>query len=377
MSRTRFLLAAAVVGALLVAAVSRPSPDPLPENGLPSLPARTAKEPAESCAAVMTGLSLRRQLAQLVVVGVDAGDVTSTVRLVRTEQVGGIFVGGNATAVLRDSALSQVQAVAGVPVSVAVDDEGGRVQRIDALDGPLPSARTVASAMHPDQVHELGVRRGRALRARGVTTDYAPVLDVSDQPAGAVIGDRSYGSAPAAVAAYAYAFAAGLRESGVTPVFKHFPGHGHARGDSHRVLPETPPLHRLTATDLPPYERLAEFGAAGVMVGHLAVPGLTDGQPASLSAAAYRLLRDGYHFSGVAVTDDLGAMRAITATHPLPEAALLALRAGADQALWSSGGHVPAVLDRLEAAVAAGELPPERVREAVHRVLVAKSACGA
>jgi beta-N-acetylhexosaminidase len=137
MSRTRFLLAAAVVGALLVAAVSRPSPDPLPENGLPSLPARTAKEPAESCAAVMTGLSLRRQLAQLVVVGVDAGDVTSTVRLVRTEQVGGIFVGGNATAVLRDSALSQVQAVAGVPVSVAVDDEGGRVQRIDALDGPF------------------------------------------------------------------------------------------------------------------------------------------------------------------------------------------------------------------------------------------------
>lgn len=223
----------------------------------------------------MSGLPLRRQLAQLTVVGVDASDVTAVVGLVRSEQVGGIFLGGNATPLLRDGALSRVQAVTDLPVSVAVDDEGGRVQRIDALDGELPSARNAAATMTPLQVHDLGLQRAQALRARGVTVDYAPVLDVSDQPAQAVIGDRSYGPDPESVTAYAYAFASGLREGGVMPVFKHFPGHGHARGDSHRVLPQTPPLGRLSTSDLLPYERLAGFGAAGVMVGHLAVPGLT------------------------------------------------------------------------------------------------------
>ncbi|VVJ18942.1 beta-glycosyl hydrolase [Amycolatopsis camponoti] len=376
MTRTRLLLAAAVVGGLFAAAISGPAAGP-DSGGGASAPEAAGAGKTRTCEAVVAGLPVRHLLAQLLVVGVDAGDVKTTARLVRTEQVGGIFLGGNATAMLRDDAVARIQAGAELPVSVAVDDEGGRVQRIDALDGELPSARAVAATSTPRQVHDLGVRRAHALRARGVTVDYAPVLDVSEQPDHAVIGDRSYSADPRTVTTYAYAFAAGLREGGVTPVFKHFPGHGHARGDSHRVLPETPPLDRLTTTDLVPYDGLAAFGAAGVMVGHLSVPGLTAGRPASLSPEAYRLLRTTYHFAGPAVTDDLGAMRAITVDHPLPEAALLALQAGADQVLWSSGGHVEDVLNRLLAALGSGELSAGRVREAAFRVLVAKGACRA
>jgi beta-N-acetylhexosaminidase len=295
--------------------------------------------------------------------------------MVRAEGVGGIFLGGTATALLVGDGLAPVRAVANLPLAVAVDDEGGRVQRVDTLDGAIPSARTMARTMTPDQVRDLARVRGDALRARGVTVDFAPVVDVTRQPDSAVIGDRSFGSDPAVVARYALAFANGLRDSGVLPVVKHFPGHGRASGDSHRSAVTTPPLDQLRAVDLLPYQQLLGAGRVAVMVGHITVPGLTAGQPASLAPATYQLLRNEYGFSGVAFTDDLGAMRAVTNRHTLAEAVLLALTAGADIALWSSGGQVSEVIDVLETALADGRLNSAGVDQAVHRVLRAKSVC--
>ncbi len=322
-------------------------------------------------------LSPRERLAQLLVVGVDPADPAAATELVRTDRVGGIFIGGNATALLTGDSLEQVRQAAGeVPLSVAVDDEGGRVQRIDDLVGSMPSAREMARTMSPEEVRDLVERRGEQMRELGITVDYAPVLDLTDGPSGGVIGDRSYSADPETASEYARAFAEGLATAGVQPVVKHFPGHGRADGDSHQELVETPPLDELRETDLVPYEQLPEYpGNTAVMVGHLNVPGLTEGEPASLSAPAYDLLRQDYAFDGLVVTDDLGAMRAISDRYPLPEAVLRALQAGADQPLWSAGGDVTPVLDRLEQAVADGELPEERVRESLTRVLSAKDAC--
>ncbi len=326
---------------------------------------------------MIEGLSPRERAAQLLVVGVEPSDPASTVALVRDNQVGGIFIGGNATEVFTGDALEQVQQVADLPVSVAVDDEGGRVQRIDELVGSIPSAREMAATMTPEQVRELAAERGRQLRELGVTVDYAPVVDLTDGPAGGVIGDRSFSADPQEATEYAAAFAGGLSESGVHPVIKHFPGHGRASGDSHQGLVQTPPLEDLRKSDLVPYEDLGVYpDDTEVMVGHLDVPGLTEGQPASLSPAAYRLLREDYGYDGVILTDDLGAMRAISDNYTLDEAVLIALKAGADQPLWSAGGDVGPVLDRLEAAMADGELPQERVNDALTRVLTAKGACG-
>jgi beta-N-acetylhexosaminidase len=289
--------------------------------------------------------------------------------------VGGVFVGGNPTELLTGDALRRVQATAAVPLAVAVDDEGGRVQRIDALDGPLPSARRMATTMSPQEVRRLAADRGRALRARGVTVDFAPVLDIGEQPAGAVIGDRSFGADPDTAARYAAEFAAGLRDAGVLPVLKHFPGHGRANGDSHRGLVRTPPLASLRAADLRPYLQLVDDGPVAVMVGHLDVPGLTAGDPATLSPAAYGLLRAEYRHTGLVITDDLGAMQAISDRYDLPAAVLRALRAGADVALWTTRGRLGEVLDRLEAAVADGELGGPELDRSVGRVLAAKGAC--
>ena len=295
--------------------------------------------------------------------------------MVQREQVGGIFIGGTATGLLTGG-LAAVQAAARLPVFVAVDEEGGRVQRIDTLDGFLPSARAMAARMSPRQVYDVALQRGRQLRRLGVNLDFAPVVDVSSQPDEAVIGDRSFSPDPNIATRYAAAFATGLHAAGVLPVVKHFPGHGHASGDSHHGPAITPPLAAMRTNDLLPYHRLSSFGPVGVMLGHLQVPGLTHDQPASLSPAAYRLLRHDYTFTGVAFTDDLGSMRAITDRYDLPTAVLQAIRAGADVALWTSGAtSTSAVLNRLTTALTNGDLPQQRVTQAAQRVLHAKSAC--
>src|SRR5690606_24470565 len=161
--------------------------------------------------------------ALLVVVGVDPGGAGEATALVEEHHVGGVFVGGNDTGLLTSGALAELRAASPTGLFVAVDEEGGRVQRIEGLDGEVPSAREMAATMTVGEVRALAERRGRVMADHGVTVDLAPVLDVSDQPDGTVIGDRSWSADPAVVADYAGAYAEGLLAAGVTPVLKHFP----------------------------------------------------------------------------------------------------------------------------------------------------------
>jgi beta-N-acetylhexosaminidase len=250
------------------------------------------------------------------------------------------------------------------------------VSRLAALIGSQPSPRALTQSRTPDEVYGIALDRGQKMRALGITIDFAPVVDVTDAPDDTVIGDRSFGADPAAVTEYAGAYARGLRDAGVLPVLKHFPGHGHGSGDSHVGGVVTPPLADLQNDDLVPYRTLDTEAPVGVMVGHLQVPGLTGADPASLSPAAYQLLRSGGYggppFNGPVFTDDLSSMRAITDRYGVADAALRALQAGADTALWVTTGEVPAVLDRLETAVAAGELSMAAVDNSVLRMAAVK-----
>ncbi|MGW0040343.1 glycoside hydrolase family 3 N-terminal domain-containing protein [Rhodococcus sp. NPDC003348] len=324
----------------------------------------------------LAGLTPRQRLAQLLNVGV-AG-TADAVAVVRDEQVGGVFVGSwTDETMLANRQVPQVQAVAKVPVMVSIDEEGGRVSRVADLLGEDPAPRTVAQTMTPEQTYEMALERGRGLHGLGITVDFAPVVDVSDQPANSVIGDRSFSDDPDVVTQYAGEYARGLRDAGVLPVIKHFPGHGSASGDSHTGAVTTPPLAELQTHDLVPYRTLVTTGV-GVMVGHLDVPGLTaPGVPASISPAAMSLLRTGTGygapaFDGPIFTDDLSGMKAITDRLSVPQAVAAALEAGADVALWLTTAEVPEVLDHLESEVAAGRLPQAQVDASVLRVATAK-----
>ena len=261
-------------------------------------------------------------------------------------------------------AVAAVQAASATgPVMVAVDEEGGRVQRFEAMLGSMPSAAEM-TALTVDAVRAMATERAEALVDLGVTVVLAPVLDVGGSPG---IGDRSFSDDPEVVSTHGIAFAEGLMAGGLVPVVKHFPGHGRANADSHDELATTPPLGELWEVDLLPFV-LTPDGAA-VMVGHLAVPGLTGGVPATLSPAAVTgLLRDDLGFDGVVVTDDL-AMGAVAQMIDVPTAARLALIAGADLLMVGPYENVVPAAWSLMAALDNGSLDERWLDEAVERVL--------
>lgn len=320
----------------------------------------------------VSALSTRDKLAQLLMVGVrDAADARAVVSDYR---VGGIMIGSwTDLSMLTDGTLTDIGNIGPLPLAVSVDEEGGRVSRMSSLIGPAPAARTLAQTQTPDEVYQLALSRGRQMRGLGITIDFAPVVDVSDQGANTVIGDRSFSNDPATVTTYAGAFARGLRDAGLLPVLKHFPGHGSGSGDSHTAgVVTTPPLDELIESDLVPYRTLVAEGPVAVMMGHLEVPGLTGNMPASLSAAAVNLLRSGGYggpgFNGPVFSDDLSSMAAVSSRFGVAEAVLRALQAGSDVALWITTDEVPAVLDRLESAVDGGELAMPAVEGSILRM---------
>ncbi len=340
-----------------------------------------AAPPPPACGDVTT-LPVRDKLAQLLMVGVKNADDARSV--VNGYHVGGIFIGSWTDLSIFKGPLADIAAKAGpLPLAVSVDEEGGRVSRLRSLIGAAPSPRELAQTQTVAQVHDLAAERGKKMRDLGITIDFAPVVDVTDATDG-VIGDRSFGGDPGTVTAYAGAYAQGLRDAGLLPVLKHFPGHGHGSGDSHTGGVVTPPLSDLQNVDLVPYRTLVTAAPVAVMLGHLQVPGLTGDDPASLSPAAVQLLRNGVGygappFNGPVFTDDLSSMGAISDRYGVAEAVLRTLQAGTDVALWVTTDEVPAVLDRLQKAVAAGELPAQRVDDALGRVATMKGrspACG-
>ena len=334
--------------------------------------------PAVCGSDLLASLSTRAKLAQLLNVGVTGTD--DAMAIVASEQIGGIFVGSwTDQSMLTNREVPQVASASKIPLMVTIDEEGGRVSRVEDILGPDPSARETAETMTVEQTYQMALERGRGLKDLGITVNYAPDVDVSSQPDNSVIGDRSYSDDPATVIAYAGAYAQGMRDAGIFPVIKHFPGHGSASGDSHTGAVTTPPLEDLMNSDLVPFRALVNTGV-GVMVGHLEVPGLTEpGVPASISPAAVSLLRDGVGygaapFTGPIFTDDLSGMQAITDRYDIADAVQAALVAGVDQALWLTTDDVPRVLDQLEGAVASGALPQARVDQAVVTVAQAKGA---
>lgn len=220
---------------------------------------------------------------------------------------------------------------------VAVDQEGGRVQRFREGFYPLPSLRFLGHQ------YDLDAERGRRLAFQagwlmaaelvdiGVDFSFSPVVDL-DYGMSEVIGDRSFHRDPDAVAVLAGAYVQGMRRAGMAAVAKHFPGHGHVRADSHQHLPVDQRTLVELADDLRPYERLIALGLHGIMVAHVRYPQVDPGV-ASLSPCWMKtLLREQAGFRGVIFSDDL-SMRALADEGDMPARARRSLEAGADMVL--------------------------------------------
>lgn len=222
------------------------------------------------------------------------------------------------------------------PLLVAVDQEGGRVQRFRAPWTVWPPMRAVGEHGDPDATRALGAALGRELQELGIGLDFAPVMDVATEPRNPVIGDRSFGSTPESVARHGCAFLSGLQAEGVAACAKHFPGHGDTTRDSHHELPVLPhDLARLRRVELPPFREAVAAGVASVMTAHVLLPALDAERPATLSPRVLQILREEIGYDGVVFSDDL-EMRAVADAYPIAERVRRALAAGVDALLVCS-----------------------------------------
>ncbi len=314
--------------------------------------------------------SVTAQAAAVVMPGIGANDVTAARTLfAEPTPPRTVFVNTALTAelrtFLRDLSTNH-------RVLAAIDEEGGRVQRLNGLYGELASAATLSKK--PDAIEAIAKKRASQLRDAGVNMDFGPVVDLrlsaGNAEAAAIVGDRSFGASPDSVSDLADRFASGLNASGVLPTLKHFPGHGSASGDSHLAVATTEHFDVLVSRDVAPFRAIVDHQRAAIMVGNLDVPGLTEpGRPASLSPTAYKHLREDLHFDGLVVTDDLEEMKAVSSRFRPQAAAAEAITAGADVALLHTMNQYDASVQEIVSRVNSGSLPKERLNQAARRIL--------
>jgi beta-N-acetylhexosaminidase len=267
-----------------------------------------------------------------------------------------------------------------IPLFVAINHEGGNVVRITEGVTGFPGNMAIAATGRPDYAYTAAAMAAEELRAMGINVNLAPVLDVNDNPLNPIIGVRSFGESPDLVGSLGKETIRGFQQNGIIAVAKHFPGHGNAAIDSHVGLPViNKSASELEQVELPPFQVAVEEGVDAIMTAHVVVPvwELTPDLPASLSANILTgVLRDRMGFEGILVTDSLG-MGAITANWGQAQAAVEAVKAGADVVL--SIGPLEAQIaihQALVTAVQNGEITPARIDESVLRILRVKHKYG-
>jgi beta-N-acetylhexosaminidase len=352
---------AAAVAAASSAAVSSPA---------------AVTSPSPPAASELAGWSNRRLAAQLVFCSVPATNPLAGKKYARMG-VGGIVIlgagarsgiGGDLAAVLR-------AAPNGIRPFIASDEEGGLVQRLRDVIYPLPSAR-VQGGWSTSKTRAAAEAYGKRMRKLNVMVDFAPVADLGI-PGRFIDGQqRAFSKDPSVVAGHVVAWVKGLKAARVLATVKHWPGHGWA-SDTHTGAARVPSLSVLRRYDMVPFEQAFDAGVPLVMVGHLRSKGLTgDETPASLSRGALTYLRERAGEKTLIITDSLSMAATTKALGiKLPAAAVRALKAGADQALFATGDPGP-VVDAVTAAIKSGRIPRAEAEAKVLRVLELKRAAG-
>jgi beta-N-acetylhexosaminidase len=329
----------------------------------------TADE-VERAHALVGDLTLRQRAGQVIYARYAGTSAPSS--LVNRLHLGGVVsfsdnVGSAGQVRSANRALQRSARAAGrsFPVGVAVDQEGGLVERFTA-GTRFPAFMTAGAAGRPELTRAAAAASAAELAGLGFTTDYAPVADVTVGRADVAIGSRSPGAAPRAVATHAVAAARGYWSRGVVPTLKHFPGHGALTTDSHLALPvQRRSVAALEETDYVPFRAGIRAGLPSIMVGHIDVRAVDPGTPASLSRAVITgHLRGRLGFEGLVVTDALD-MQAVSGRFSSGQAAVRALAAGADVVLMPPSPR--AARDGIVRAVRSGRLSSERLVQAAAR----------
>ncbi|PUA37914.1 beta-N-acetylhexosaminidase [Paenibacillus elgii] len=330
----------------------------------------------------LAGMTLEEKVGQLIQAGFHSLEPDGHILdLIERRRIGGVILfARNVQSTAQVAALTgklqeAAQRAGTAPLWISIDQEGGMVARITEGVALMPGAMAIAAGGSVEAAYEAALVAGRELRALGVNMNFAPDLDINNNPANPVIGVRSFGESPEAVAEYGAASIRGFQDAGVSATAKHFPGHGDTATDSHLDLPTIPhSRERIEAVELVPFRRAVAAGVDAVMSSHIVFPAFEPERlPATLSRRVLTgLLREELGFDGIILTDCM-EMQAIAAHYGTVEAAVMAVEAGADIVLISHSRELQeGALDALLEAVRSGRISEERIDASVRRLLALK-----
>jgi beta-glucosidase-like glycosyl hydrolase len=352
--------------------------------------AKEKKKPGDSADAwvekTLGSLSLDQKIGQLIipaVVGMFMSQDSDTFKQISRDitefHVGGYHMLGEVNFLHEPAGvallINRLQELAKVPLWITADFEGGVGLRYIGATR-LPRAMAMGATYNPELAYKAGQVAAREARALGVHVNFYPVVDVNNNARNPIINIRSFGGDPKLVSEMARAYIRGSQSSGAMATAKHFPGHGDTSADSHIELPVIDvDRARLDQIELPPFRAAVEEGVGGVMSAHIALPRIEESKvPATLSELMLTgVLRQEMDFKGVIFTDAMN-MRGVAAHYPEGEAAVRAVKAGADIILYPP--NVEQAFTAVKRAVEAGEITEARINESVRRILSAKAKLG-
>lgn len=271
--------------------------------------------------------------------------------------------------------IEKIENTADIPLFMAVDQEGGKVQRFEDLPDvnitKIPPMWNLGKTKDVNLAYDVGTVIAQELRAFHINMDFAPVVDLVDNENSKFIGNRSFGNNPNTVAELATSLAQGLQNNSIVPVYKHFPGHGSTITDSHYELPILEKTKEELKTDLYPFQKAINKGAKVIMVGHLATPNLTnDNTPASLSKTIITdILRKEMNYDGLVITDALN-MHALTNYYSEQEIYEMAINAGVDILLMPNSCQ--SAINLIKDSLTKGTITIDQIDDSVTKILELK-----
>lgn len=331
----------------------------------------------------LAALSLEQKIGQMVICGFNAYTSDAHIeQLIEKHHIGGvIYFRRNYKHVQQMADLSYAlqqfnKKHSDIPLFISIDQEGGMVARIDNDQVTLvPGNMSIGASRDAQLAYDAAVICAKELRLMGINVNFAPSLDINNNPKNPVIGVRSYGESAELVSELGIATIEGYQASDVVATAKHFPGHGDTAVDSHYGLASVPhDRERLMKLELAPFIQAIQAGVDMIMTAHVMFPAFEPDQiPATLSRKVlHDLLRVELKYDGVIVTDCL-EMHAISKEFGVAEGAVMAIEGGADIVLVSHTlGEQVAAIEALVQAVRSGRLSEEQINTSVERILTLK-----
>ena len=328
-------------------------------------------------------MTIEEKVGQLIMVGFDGTQANETIEThIRERFVGGIVLFSRNIQSPKQTAelTNQLQRLAEstahrIPLFIGIDQEGGWVIRLKEGATVLPGNMALGATGSTELAERAGEITAAELAAVGVNLNFAPVMDVNNNPQNPVIGRRSFGGSPELVSRLGVAYIRGLQHNGVLGTAKHFPGHGDTTVDSHFDLPTVNhDRERIHALELQPFRAAIDADVAAIMTAHIVYPAFDPDRPATLSPGILTdLLRGELGFDGLLITDAM-EMKAIDDRYRSGEAAVMAIEAGADivMVLWTLTKQIE-VFDALLSAVKSGRISQARLDQSVERILKSKA----